>query len=84
MFPHRKGLPYKRALRTLMKEYMMKFIQDDAGNHIHSLPQSFHDVCFTVLDGGHDSLEDAQSCMELMLWKVKGDLQKTTRRVSNS
>ena len=35
-------------------------------------------------DGGHDSLEDAQSCMELMLWKVKGDLQKTTRRVSDS
>lgn len=63
VFPHRKGPPLKRALRTLMKEYMQKFIQDD-------------------VDGGHDSLEDAQSCMELMLWKVKGDVQKTTRRVS--
>ncbi|CAI8052425.1 RNA exonuclease 1 homolog [Geodia barretti] len=32
------------------------------------------------VDGGHDSLEDARACMELMLWKTRGDLQKTTRR----
>ncbi len=37
-----------------------------------------------LADGGHDSLEDARACMELMLWKVKGDLKKTTRRVPES
>ena len=31
VFPHRRGPPLKRALRTLMKEYMKKFIQDDVG-----------------------------------------------------
>lgn len=29
VFPHRLGLPYKRALRTLMAEYLQKIIQDD-------------------------------------------------------
>ena len=32
VFPHRKGPPYKRALKTLMAEYMQKFIQDSIGN----------------------------------------------------
>ena len=31
VFPHRKGPPYKRALKTLMLEYMQKFIQDNIG-----------------------------------------------------
>ncbi|XP_028403843.1 putative RNA exonuclease pqe-1 isoform X2 [Dendronephthya gigantea] len=51
VFPHRLGLPYKRALKTLMAEYVRKIIQDGAE--------------------GHDSLEDAVSCVELMLWRVK-------------
>jgi hypothetical protein len=28
VFPHRLGLPYKRALKTLMAEYVRKIIQD--------------------------------------------------------
>lgn len=32
VFPHKRGLPYKRALRTLMHEYLMKIIQEDAGH----------------------------------------------------
>lgn len=35
-------------------------------------------------DGGHDSLEDSRACMELMLWKVKQDLKKLSRRSSTS
>ena len=31
VFPHRMGLPYKRALKTLAKEYLHKFIQNDVG-----------------------------------------------------
>lgn len=31
VFPHRKGLPYKRALKTLMAEFLQRFIQDSAG-----------------------------------------------------
>ena len=30
-------------------------------------------------DGGHDSAEDAISCMELMLHKAKSDFQKQFR-----
>ncbi|GFQ86698.1 RNA exonuclease 1 homolog [Trichonephila clavata] len=55
VFPHKMGLPYKRALRTLMVENLSKIIQNDVG--------------------GHDSNEDAISCMELMLWRVKEDLK---------
>lgn len=29
VFPHRLGPPYKRALKTLMAEYLKKIIQDD-------------------------------------------------------
>jgi len=46
---------------------------------------SHETVCVKILfvaDGGHDSKEDAVSCMELMKWKIKSDLQKTTRRGS--
>ncbi len=34
VFPHRRGLPYKRALRTLTAEFLKKIIQDD-GNHLY-------------------------------------------------
>ncbi|CAC5420096.1 REX1 [Mytilus coruscus] len=56
VFPHRLGKPYKRALRTLMAEYLQKIIQDDVG--------------------GHDSMEDAASCLELMHMKLKEDARK--------
>ena len=29
VFPHRLGLPFKRALKNLMAEYLKKIIQDD-------------------------------------------------------
>ncbi|CAF4074874.1 unnamed protein product [Rotaria sp. Silwood2] len=55
VFPHAKGKPFKRALKTLMTEFLTKIIQENTD--------------------GHDSMEDAISCMELMLWKVKQDLK---------
>ncbi|XP_068012404.1 RNA exonuclease 1 homolog isoform X2 [Melanerpes formicivorus] len=33
VFPHRLGLPYKRALRTLMADYLKRIIQDSVGGH---------------------------------------------------
>ncbi|OCT97495.1 RNA exonuclease 1 homolog isoform X1 [Xenopus laevis] len=53
VFPHRFGLPYKRALRSLMADHLKRIIQDSVE--------------------GHDSSEDACSCMELMIWKIKED-----------
>ncbi|KAM3938821.1 RNA exonuclease 1 homolog isoform 2-T2 [Leptodactylus fuscus] len=53
VFPHRLGLPYKRALRSLMADYLKRIIQDNVE--------------------GHDSSEDACSCMELMIWRIKED-----------
>lgn len=84
VFPHHKGPPLKRALRTLMKEFLQKFIQDNVGKLLYTSTRSSLIYISPVPseDGGHDSMEDARSCMELMLWKVKGDVQKTTRRVS--
>jgi len=32
LFPHKRGLPYKRALRTLMVENLRVIIQEDAGH----------------------------------------------------
>lgn len=32
LFPHKKGLPYKRALKTLMQEYLQIIIQEDSGH----------------------------------------------------
>lgn len=55
MFPHKLGLPHKRALRNLANEYLSKIIQNDVS--------------------GHDSAEDALTCMELVIWKVKEDLK---------
>ena len=34
VFPHKKGLPYKRALKSLMLEYLRKFIQNDIGESV--------------------------------------------------
>ncbi|KAH3733595.1 putative exonuclease GOR [Dreissena polymorpha] len=53
VFPHRMGLPFKRALKNLMAEYLKKIIQDDVS--------------------GHDSLEDATACLQLMQHKLKDD-----------
>lgn len=60
VFPHRLGLPYKRALKNLMAEYLKKIIQDDVA--------------------GHDSHEDAISCLQLMQLRLKEDMRKEGRR----
>eukprot|EP00111_Clytia_hemisphaerica_P006222 TCONS_00018022-protein len=59
VFPHRLGLPFKRALKTLMAELLQKIIQDG--------------------EGGHDSCEDARSCMELMKYKFNEDAKAANR-----
>lgn len=55
LFPHKFGLPHKRALRDLAREFLKKIIQNDVS--------------------GHDSAEDALTCMELVQWKVKESLK---------
>lgn len=32
VFPHKRGLPFKRALRTLTAEFLKKIIQDDGND----------------------------------------------------
>ena len=43
MFPHRLGLPFKRALRNLMADHLQKIIQDGGNQHVSTflvvLPQ---------------------------------------------
>ncbi|KAJ8953185.1 hypothetical protein NQ318_003221 [Aromia moschata] len=55
LFPHKMGLPHKRALRALASEHLRKIIQNDIS--------------------GHDSAEDAITCMELIKWKLKEELK---------
>lgn len=33
LFPHKMGLPHKRALRALASEYLKKIIQNDVSGH---------------------------------------------------
>jgi RNA exonuclease 1 len=77
VFPHAKGRPYKRALKTLMSEYLAKIIQEN-GNSIQIIIGFIQNFFVYFLAEGHDSIEDAISCMELMLWKVKQDLKSSS------
>ncbi|XP_014249921.1 RNA exonuclease 1 homolog [Cimex lectularius] len=61
LYPHRKGHPYKYALKTLTKEYLGREIQ--------------------IKDSGHDSEEDAQACLELVILKIKEDCKSRKPRV---
>jgi RNA exonuclease 1 len=88
VFPHKSGLPYKRALRNLMSEYLQKIIQED-GSFIIMIffllikRNSFDFEIFE--DEGHDSKEDATSCIQLMLWKINEDLKlKKFSNLNNS
>ncbi|XP_013786513.1 exonuclease GOR-like [Limulus polyphemus] len=53
LFPHCYGLPFRRSLKSLIKSYLKRSIQEN----------------------GHDSVEDARACMELILWKTQKDSQ---------
>ncbi len=53
LFPHRRGLPFKRALRNLARDHLALNIQNR--------------------DEGHSSTEDAETCVKLLLCKMKLD-----------
>lgn len=55
LYPHRGGLPYRRALKALVEEHLGRKIQEDAG------PKTV----------GHDSAEDARAAGDLVLVAVK-------------
>lgn len=61
VFGHPWGRPHKRALRSLARDHLGKTIQRGRGR---------------TSGAGHDSTEDAVTCMELMRWKVHQDLQR--------
>ncbi|XP_077554335.1 exonuclease GOR-like [Haemaphysalis longicornis] len=56
VFPHHRGLPYRRSLRSLVGDYLNRGVPDGPL--------------------GHDSVEDAKACMELMLWKAAQDQEQ--------
>ncbi|XP_077544780.1 putative exonuclease GOR [Haemaphysalis longicornis] len=58
-FPHYRGLPYRRSLRSLVAAYLNRGVPNGPL--------------------GHDSVEDAKACMELMLWKASRDQEMRNR-----
>lgn len=52
VFPHKRGLPFKRSLRQLALEHLNIYIQNS--------------------QNGHDSREDANACMQLMVRRIFG------------
>ncbi|KAH0504092.1 RNA exonuclease 1-like protein [Microtus ochrogaster] len=58
LFPHHRGYPFKRSLRSLVAQYLNRNIQ----NH----------------SSGHNSIEDAIACMQLVTWKVQEDAKICT------
>ncbi|KAK8783770.1 hypothetical protein V5799_009864 [Amblyomma americanum] len=61
VFPHHRGLPFRRSLRSLVGAYLNREVQQDGVR-------------------GHDSVEDARACMELILWKAARDQKLRERR----
>ncbi|XP_077554286.1 putative exonuclease GOR [Haemaphysalis longicornis] len=59
VFPHYRGLPYRRSLRSLVAAYLNRGVPNGPL--------------------GHDSVEDAKACMELMLWKAARDQEMRNR-----
>lgn len=57
VYPHKKGLPYKRGLKTLMREECGKMIQEETADGAY----------------GHDSSEDAKAALQLMFKKLEED-----------
>ncbi|PIK33532.1 putative RNA exonuclease 1-like [Apostichopus japonicus] len=90
VFPHRRGPPYKRALRTITAEYLQKLfkmmtttaITDQANSlcKLHTVHGSSTAACIPVHESGHDSMEDAKSCLELMIYKLKQDAKLRYQR----
>jgi RNA exonuclease 1 len=73
VFPHREGLPKRRALKNLAKDFLMRLIQVEGNENPTHCNQSIAKFpYFSVpLESGHDSKEDALACLDLMLLKAK-------------
>lgn len=72
VFPHREGLPKRRALKNLAKDFLMRLIQVEGTNNptcFNKLIANFY--IFVPSESGHDSKEDALACLDLMLLKAK-------------
>lgn len=73
LFPHPRGRPYRNGLKYLVKRYLNKNIQTQVP--VINLAAKRNGAT-SDLPQGHDSLEDARSAMELVIWRMEhGDQQ---------
>lgn len=81
LYPHSRGLPYRRALRFLVQEHLGTCKSGVSGIRLgYHLMFSF---CSVIQDGGatgHSSLIDARAALDLVKAKARklvenGDLQ---------
>lgn len=64
IFDHPKGRPYKASLKWLAMKYLKREIQK--GQHINHITKK--------LEPGHDSIEDAIACVDLVKMKLERGL----------
>lgn len=80
LFPHKMGPPKKRALKTLCIENLKRIIQEDGGyirppiisKQMKLLIKIFS---FQFLDGGHNSAEDAEVCIDLVKYYLRNRIK---------
>ncbi|KAF8476911.1 hypothetical protein BDZ91DRAFT_787523 [Kalaharituber pfeilii] len=64
IFEHSKGKPYKPSLKWLAMKYLKREIQK--GQHLNPLTNT--------MEVGHDSIEDARACVDLVKMKLEKGL----------
>ena len=87
VFPHKMGLPFKRgkhifaSLLNFRSNLFYIFVNNShplsssSLSALRNLMQEHLQKIIQQDDSGHDSAEDARSCLELMQWKVKADVK---------
>ena len=84
VFPHKLGLPYKRGehfapiyvyLSSWVFLSQFPICDNCSASALRTLMLDHLQKIIQQEESGHDSAEDARSCLELMQWKVKADLK---------
>lgn len=67
LFPHKMGLPKKKALKTLCIDHLKRIIQENGKDDSYRIFFTDNNLfTFFITDHGHNSAEDAEVCIDLI------------------